>query len=71
MGPELTQRLDVNEGARSIANFLTVMAEELKILTLLAGYDDIYELTKDDSRALNRETANITVLKLIGVEDTV
>jgi len=71
MNPELTQRLDVNEGARSIANFLTVMAEELKILTLLAGYDDIYELTKDDSRALNRETANITSLKLIGVEDTV
>jgi glutamate synthase domain-containing protein 2 len=71
MNPELTQRLDVNEGARRIANFLTVMAEELKILTMLAGYDDIYELTKDDSRALNRETATITGFKLIGDEDTV
>ncbi len=71
MDPELSQRLDVNEGARRIANFLTVMAEELKIITMLAGYDDLYEMTKDDLRALNREAANITGLKLIGVEDTV
>ncbi|MBA7516430.1 hypothetical protein ES705_08478 [subsurface metagenome] len=68
---ELAQRLDVNEGARRITNFLTVMTEELKTLTMLAGYDDIYKLTKDDLRALNREAANITGLKLIGVEDTV
>jgi glutamate synthase domain-containing protein 2 len=68
---ELTQRLDVDEGARRIVNFLTAMAEELKILTMLAGYDDVYELTKDDLRALNREAANITGVKLIGVEDTI
>ncbi len=66
---ELAQRLDVNEGARRITNFLTVMTEELKTLTMLAGYDDIYKLTKDDLRALNREAANITGLKLIGIED--
>ncbi|MDD5530530.1 MAG: glutamate synthase-related protein [bacterium] len=67
--PELTERLDVDEGARRIANFLTVMADELKILTMLAGYNDIYKLTKNDLRSLNREVADITGIKLIGIED--
>ena len=67
--PILTQRLNVDEGAQRIANFLTTMNEELKILTMLAGYDDIFNLTKADLRALTREVADITGLKMIGIED--
>ncbi len=67
--PDLTQRFDVNEGTHRIANFLSVMAEELKILTMLAGHDDSYKLTKDDLRVLNKEAADITGIKMIGVED--
>ncbi|MCK4352214.1 4Fe-4S binding protein [candidate division WOR-3 bacterium] len=67
--PDLSLRLDINEGARRIANFLAVMTGELKILTMLAGYDDIYKLTKDDLRTLNRGAADITGIKLIGAED--
>ena len=67
--PDLTCRLEVDEGARRIANFLLTMHEELKMLTMLAGYDDVHRLTKNDLRAVNRDAADITGLKLIGIEE--
>jgi len=66
---DLSLRLDVDEGAMRIANFLSAITEEMKILTMLAGYDDIFKLTKCDLRAANREARDITGIKLIGVED--
>ena len=66
----LTPRLEVEESARRIANYLSVMTEELKILTMLSGHDDIHQLRKEDLRALNGWVADITGLRLIGVEDT-
>ncbi|MBU1495197.1 MAG: 4Fe-4S binding protein [Actinobacteria bacterium] len=65
---ELTARLDVEEGARKVANYLSALAEELKILAMLAGHGDIYQLQRYELRALNREAADITGLGLIGVE---
>lgn len=67
--PILTQRLGVDEGARRLSNFLHVMNEELKILAMLAGHDDVHELSVDDLRAVTREASDITGLKLIGVND--
>lgn len=69
--PALTKRLDVDEGARRISNFLNSLTEEVKILTMLAGHDSVHELTRDDLRALSREVADITGLRMVGVMDCV
>lgn len=66
--PRLRARLDPEEGARRLSNFLHASAEEIKILTMLSGHDDIRDLSTEDLRALDLNTAAITGLKLIGYE---
>lgn len=67
--PNLRKRLDPRVGGQRLANFLSAMTEEIKILTMLSGHADIRELSKEDLRALDLNTAAITGLKLIGLED--
>jgi glutamate synthase domain-containing protein 2 len=66
--PRLRARLDPEEGAQRLVNFLHATAEEIKILTMLSGHDDIRDLSVEDLRALDLNTAAITGLKLIGYE---
>jgi glutamate synthase domain-containing protein 2 len=66
--PKLRERLNPEEGGQRLANFLHATAEEVKILTMLSGHDDIADLSEEDLRALDLETAAITGLKLIGYE---
>jgi hypothetical protein len=51
-----------------LANFIKATAEELKILTMLSGHDDIRDLSEEDLRAMEPNLAAITGLKLIGYE---
>jgi len=67
--PELTHFLDPYVGGRRIANFIKATSEEIKILTMLSGHDDISTLTKEDIRAMDLDTAAITGIKLIGIEE--
>lgn len=67
--PELTHFLDPYVGGRRIANFIKATSEEIKILTMLSGHDDIATLTKEDVRAMDLDTAAITGIKLIGMEE--
>ena len=66
--PKLRERLNPEEGGQRLANFLHATAEEVKILTMLSGHDDIADLSEEDLRALDLETAAITGLKLLGYE---
>lgn len=66
--PKLRERLDPEEGAQRLCNFLHASAEEIKILTMLSGHDDIQDVGVEDLRALDLNTAAITGLKLIGFE---
>jgi glutamate synthase domain-containing protein 2 len=66
--PRLRARLDPEEGARRLVHYLHATAEELKILTMLSGHDDVAALSEEDLRALDLDTAAITGLKLIGFE---
>jgi glutamate synthase domain-containing protein 2 len=66
--PKLRERLDPEEGAQRLCNYLHATAEEIKILTMLSGHDDIRDLSAEDLRALDLNTAAITGLKLIGLE---
>jgi glutamate synthase domain-containing protein 2 len=66
--PELRARLDPEEAGQRLANFIKATAEEIKILTMLSGHDDIRDLSEEDLRAMDLNTAAITGLKLIGYE---
>jgi hypothetical protein len=66
--PRLRARLIPEEAGNRLANFIHATAEELKILTMLSGHDDIKDLSDEDLRAMDYETAAITGLKLIGYE---
>jgi glutamate synthase domain-containing protein 2/NAD-dependent dihydropyrimidine dehydrogenase PreA subunit len=66
--PELRARLDPVEAGDRLANFIRATADELKMLTMLSGHDDIRDLSEEDLRAMDLNTAAITGLKLIGYE---
>lgn len=66
--PQLRERLDPEQGAQRLCNYLHATAEEIKILTMLSGHDDIRDLSAEDLRALDLNTAAITGMKLIGFE---
>jgi glutamate synthase domain-containing protein 2 len=66
--PTLRARLDPEKAGRQLANFIKATAEELKILIMLSGHNDIRDLGEEDLRAMDLDTAAITGLKLIGYE---
>ncbi len=66
--PRLRARLNPEEGAQRLTNFIHATSEEIKILTMLSGHADIADLSDEDLRALDLNTAAITGLKLIGYE---
>ncbi|MEE9618220.1 MAG: glutamate synthase-related protein [Anaerolineae bacterium] len=66
--PRLRERLDPEEVGQRLTNFIEATAEELKILTMLSGHSSVSDLTTEDLRAMDLNTAAITGLKLIGYE---
>jgi glutamate synthase domain-containing protein 2 len=66
--PELRARLDPVEGGHRLANFIHACAEEVKILTMLSGHDRTIDLSPEDLRAMDLNTAALTGLKLAGYE---
>jgi glutamate synthase domain-containing protein 2 len=66
--PELRARLNPEEAGQRLANFIKATAEELKILTMLSGHDDVRDLGEEDLRAMEPNIAAISGLKLVGYE---
>jgi glutamate synthase domain-containing protein 2 len=66
--PELRARLDPVEAGQKLTNFIHACAEEVKILTMLSGHNSISELSTEDLRAMDLNTAALTGLKLVGFE---
>ncbi len=66
--PEFRARLDPVEAGQKLANFIHACAEEVKILTMLSGHNSISELSTEDIRAMDLNTAALTGLKLVGYE---
>ena len=65
---EMRERLDPLEGGRRLANFIHACSEEVKILTMLSGHSSIQELSSEDLRAMDLNTAALTGLKLAGYD---
>ncbi len=58
--PVLTQRLDVDEGARRLTNFIKVSNSEVAGICRIVGKDDVKKLDKGDLVAMKRDLAEAT-----------
>jgi hypothetical protein len=61
-------RLDPVEAGKRLANFIHACTEEVKILTMLSGHRATWELSPEDLRAMDVNTAAMTGLKLCGYD---
>jgi methylamine---glutamate N-methyltransferase subunit C len=64
--PELEERLVVDEGARRVRNYLTVMTMELTALARACGKSDVHHLEREDLVALTVEAAAMAKVPLAG-----
>ena len=63
--PKLRKRLNVEEAARKVANFIGACTEEVKLIAAACGYDNVHKLSKSDLRALNETIAKVTGVELV------
>ena len=61
--PELRARLDVEESARRLANFLRVSTEEIRDFARLTGNDDVHKLSVRDLVTANSEISGFTSIE--------
>jgi len=63
--PELEKKLNSQEAAIKISNFIKNCTEEIKMITGACGENGIHKLNKGHLRALNSQICKITRVKLI------
>ena len=64
--PELTKRLDPDEAAERVANYLNSMTMELALLTRSLGKSDVRSLEPEDLAALTIEASAMAQVPLVG-----
>ena len=64
--PELTKRLDPDEAAERVANYLNSMTMELALLTRSLGKSDVHSLEPEDLAALTIEASAMAQVPLVG-----
>ena len=64
--PELTKRLDPDDAAERVANFINSMTMELALLTRSLGKSDVHSLEPEDLRALTLEASAMARVPLVG-----
>ncbi len=62
--PNLRARLNVEEKAQQVANFINAATGEIRSVARICGKDNIHDLTKDDLAALDPELSRITGVPL-------
>ncbi len=63
---DLRARLDIEEAAKRVANYIKAMTYELVILAKAAGKTDVHSLEREDVRALTLEASLTTGIPLVG-----
>lgn len=66
--PELEARLDPEEGARRVHNFLNSMVMEMTVIAKSCGKGDVHNLEPEDLRAVSLEASAFTGVPLAGVD---
>ena len=64
--PKLEKRLDPDQGAERVANFINSMTMEMALLTRSLGKSDIHSLEPEDLAALTIEASAMTKIPLAG-----
>jgi len=64
--PELMQRLDVDEAADRVFNYLNAMTLEVQLIARACGKSNIHDLEPTDLRALTLESSFITGVPMAG-----
>ena len=64
--PELSKRLDPDEGADRVANFLNAMTMEMTLLTRSLGKGNVHSLEPEDLAALTIEASAMARVPLVG-----
>jgi glutamate synthase domain-containing protein 2 len=64
--PELEKRLDPDEAAERVANFLNSMTMEIALLTRSLGKGDVHSLEPEDLAALTIEASAMAGIPLVG-----
>ena len=64
--PELMARLQIDEAAERVANWLHAVTSEIQILARACGKRDVHDLEPEDLRPLTMEASLITGLPLAG-----
>jgi glutamate synthase domain-containing protein 2 len=64
--PQLRKKLNIEEAAKKVANFIKNCTEEIKMIAGACGENDIHKLNKNHLRALTLEISKITKVKFIG-----
>ena len=67
--PELVKRLDPDEGAERVANFLNSMTMEMALLTRSLGKGDVHSLEPEDLVALTIEASAMARIPLAGTNN--
>jgi len=63
--PDLRKNLNIEEASQKAASYLKNCTEEIKMVAGACGKNNIYNLNKDDLRALDLSTAKITKVKFV------
>jgi glutamate synthase domain-containing protein 2 len=66
--PSLESRLDIEEGARRIRNYLTVLTMEAQTLARACGKSHLHNLEPEDLAALTVEAAAMAGIPLAGTD---
>jgi methylamine---glutamate N-methyltransferase subunit C len=64
--PELMARLDPDEAADRVVNFLNAMTMEIQLFARACGKADVHDLEPEDLRALTLESSFITGIPMVG-----
>ena len=66
--PELEKRLDLEGGARRVANFINSMTMEMTLLARSLGKSDVHSLEPEDLAALTIEASAMAQIPLVGTD---
>ena len=61
--PELCRRLDVDQAAGWLENFIRISTDELRSFARLTGNDDVHQLSIRDLSTTNSEISNHTAIE--------
>ena len=60
---KLISRLNVQNSAKRLENYLNVVGEELRVFGRITGHNDVHDLNLNDIRTVNREISKYTDIK--------